>query len=145
MAISAGAPTSPQFQPPPPSPRQPRTYPQSHSRARAYSRPVVIHYGPAGGSIPRDLGDGPLAMAGDAGPRPGVDAMKEATPFDPCEACGAMGLWFVALWAATNYHHWARMNRNAPAEVVDAEQRGLMDAWAEFVTEGAARDNPVRD
>ena len=63
----------------------PQTYSHSHSWSRAYSRPVVAHYGPASGSIPRELGDGPLAMAADAGPRPGVDAMKEATFFDPYE------------------------------------------------------------
>ena len=71
----------------------PQTY--SHSRSRAYSRPVVAHYGPASGSIPRELGDGPLAMAADAGPRPGVDAMKEATFFDPYEA--SEGHWDYGL------------------------------------------------
>ena len=73
----------------------PQTYSHSHSWSRAYSRPVVAHYGPASGSIPRELGDGPLAMAADAGPRPGVDAMKEATSFDPYEP--SEGHWDYGL------------------------------------------------
>ena len=100
-------PRQPQFQPPPPSPRQP---PDLLLLPLPVPGPLQTRRtikGLPASSIPRELGDGALAMAVDAGPRPGVDAMKEARSFDPYEA--SEGHWDHGL-LLSNYLKLARLH-----------------------------------